>query len=45
MTDESHRVAASVRSAVTFLLSQDIPTVWRNSFWNQGRSFGPCDVA
>ena len=45
MTDESQRVAASVRSAVTGLLSLDIPAVWRNSFWNQGRSLGPCEEA
>ena len=43
-TDESLRVAAAVRSAVTFLLSHDIPPDWRNSFWNQGRSFGSCEV-
>ena len=44
-TEESQKVAASVRSAVTFLLSQDIPASWRNSFWNQGRSLGPCEKA
>ena len=44
MTDESKRVAASVRSAVTGLLTWDIPSDWRKSFWNQGRSLGPCEV-
>jgi hypothetical protein len=44
MTDESRRVAASVRSAVTFLLSHDIPANWRSSFWNQGRLLGDCEV-
>ena len=44
MTEESLRVAASVRSAVTFLLSHDIPANWRDSFWNQGRSLGACEV-
>ena len=34
-SEESKRVAVSVRSAAAFLLSQDIPTSWRNSFWNQ----------
>ena len=44
ITDESQRVAASVRSAVSLLLTQDIPSDWRNSFWNQGRSLGSCEV-
>ena len=44
MTEESVRVAASVRSAVTLLLSHDIPAYWRNSFWNQGRLLGACEV-
>ena len=44
MTDESQKVAAFVRSAVTGLLTQDIPSNWRNSFWNQGRSLGDCEV-
>ena len=44
MTDESRRIAAAVRSLVTRLLTQDIPSDWRNSFWNQGRSLGPCEV-
>ena len=44
MTDESQRVAASVRSAVTGLLTRDIPSDWRNSFWNQGRSLGACEI-
>ena len=43
-TEESLRVAASVRTAVTGLLSQDIPAGWRNSFWNRGRALGPCEV-
>ena len=45
MTEESKRVAASIRSAITFLLSHDIPDAWRNSFWNQGRSLDPCEEA
>ena len=43
-TDESLRVAAAVKSAVTFLLAHDIQPNWRNSFWNQGRSLGSCEV-
>ena len=43
-TEESLRVAASVRSAVTGMLTRDIPSDWRHSFWNQGRSLGPCEV-
>ena len=45
VTEESQRVAASVRSAVSLLLTQDISPDWRTSFWNQGRSLGPCEVA
>ena len=44
-TEESQRVAASVRSAVTMLLTRDMPSDWRNSFWNQGRTLGPCEVS
>ena len=44
LTDESRIVAASVRSVVTGLLTRDIPSDWRNSFWNQGRCLGPCEV-
>ena len=44
VTDESKRVAASVRSVVTSLLTQDIPSDWRISFWNQGRLLGPCEL-
>ena len=44
MTDESQRVAASVRSAVTGLLTTDISSDWGISFWDQGHSFGPCEV-
>ena len=44
MTEESLRVAASVRSAVTGLLLHDIPPDWRYSFWNQGSSLGPCEM-
>ena len=43
-TEESLRVAASVRSAVTGLLTRDILSDWPRSFWNQGRSLGPCEV-
>ena len=43
-TEESLRVAASVRSAVTGLLTGDTSSDWRRSFWNQGRSLGPCEV-
>ena len=43
-TYESRMVAAAVKSAVNFLLTQDIPADWRNSFWNQGRSLGACEV-
>ena len=42
-SEESKRVAVSVRSAAASLLSQDIPTSWRNSFWNQGRTLGACE--
>ena len=45
MTEESLRVAASVRSAVTWLLTKDVSPDWRIAFWNQGRSFGSCEVA
>ena len=44
-TDESLRVAASVRSAVTMLLTRDMPSDWRYSFWNQGRTLGPCEIS
>ena len=43
-TDESQRVAASVRAAVNFLLTHDIACKWRVSFWNRGRSLGSCRV-
>ena len=43
-TDESLRVAASVSSGVTGLLTRDVPSDWRHSFWNRGRSLGPCEV-
>ena len=43
-TEESLRVAASVRSAVVGLLTRDVPSDWPCSFWNQGRSLGPCEV-
>ena len=45
MTEESLRVAASVRSAVTGLLTKDVSPDWRNAFWNQGRFLGSCEVA
>ena len=45
MTEESLRVAASVRSAVTGLLTKDVSPDWRNAFWNQGRLLGSCQVA
>ncbi len=44
MTDESLRVAASVRSAVTGLLTRGVSPDWRDFFWDQGRSLGPCEV-
>ncbi len=43
-TEESRRVASSVRSAVTGLIKWDIPPNWRNAFWNRGRTLGPCEV-
>ena len=44
-TDESRRVAASVRSAVSFLFKRDTSSDWRNSFWTQGRSLSSCELA
>ena len=44
LTDESKRVATSVRAAVNIMLTKDIPSDWRNSFWNQGRSLGSCEA-
>ena len=44
LTEESKKVAASVRAAVTFFLGRDISSDWRNSFWDQGRSLTPCEV-
>ncbi len=43
-TDESLRVAASVRSIAIGLLARDTPSDWPRSFWNQGRSLSPCEV-
>ena len=43
-TEESLRVAAAVRSAVTHLISHDGPSKWPNSFWNQGRFLSACEV-
>ena len=43
-TEESKRVAASVRALVNQLLTVDIPPDWRNSFWNQGRILAPCEL-
>ena len=43
-TEESLRVAASVRSAVTGLLTGGTSSDWRQSFWNRGRSLGACEM-
>lgn len=43
-TEESLRVAAAVSSMVTGLFPWDVQHDWRNSFWNQGRLLGPCEV-
>ena len=44
MTEESLRVAASVRSAATGLLTQGVSPDWSNAFWKRGRSLGSCEV-
>ena len=44
VTEESRRVAAAVRSAVTGMLAPSGSTGWRDSFWNQGRALVPCEV-
>ncbi len=44
LTDESKRVAASIRASVNLMLTRDIASDWRNSFWKQGRSLGPCEA-
>ena len=43
-TEESQRVAASVRSSVTFLIGKEIDSDWASSFWRQGRVLTPCEV-
>lgn len=43
-TEESRRVASSIRSAVTGLLTWEVHPDWRNAFWNHGRSLGSCEV-
>ena len=43
-TEESLKVAASVRSAVTFLIGKEVSSGWADSFWRQGRILTPCEV-
>ncbi|MCY4624220.1 MAG: hypothetical protein OXC99_04350 [Chloroflexi bacterium] len=43
-TDESLRVAASIRSAVTFMLRPLESREWPTTFWTQGRTLEPCEV-
>ncbi len=45
MTDESLRVAASIRSAAALLLTQGVSKEWGIAFWNQGLTLSPCEVA
>ena len=44
-TEVSLRVAASVRSSVTFLVGKEVSSEWASSFWRQGRIITPCEVA
>ena len=43
-TEESQRVAASVRSTVTILIGKEVASDWAGSFWRQGRILSPCEV-
>ena len=43
-TEESLKVAASVRSAVTFLIGKEVISDWASSFWRRGRIITPCEV-
>ena len=43
-TEESLRVAASVRSSVTFLLRPEVTSGWSKTFWRQGRTLEMCEV-
>lgn len=43
-TEESMKVAAAIRASVSSLLTQDVPSDWRNAFWTQSRTFGSCEM-
>lgn len=45
LTEDSLRLAGTVRSAATMLLTSGIAPDWGNSFWSQGRSLEPCEVS
>ena len=43
-TDESKQIASFVRATMNgMLLTLDLPTAWRNYFWDRGRSLEPCE--
>ena len=44
LTEESQRVASSVRATVNYSLSAYGSLGWSGSFWRQGRCFGACEV-
>ena len=44
VTDESRKVAASIRSLVIALLSRNADQSWPRAFWNTGRTLGQCTV-
>jgi len=44
ITEESQRVASSVRATVNFLVTTHASSGWSSSFWRQGRCLGPCEV-
>ena len=43
-TEDSQRVAASVRAIITLLIGKEVNSDWASSFWRQGRTLTPCKV-
>lgn len=44
-TDESHKIAALVRSTSLTLLNRETPSPWRTSFWHRGRQLEHCKAS
>ena len=43
-TDESKKIASFVRATMNGMLpTLELPTDWRNYFWDRGRSLEPCE--